>query len=79
MNDVVNIGGENEITILELAQTIIRLTNSKSRIVHLPALKDGDMTRRKPDVKKMRELLSKEPVSLEDGLKKVLANTKYIL
>lgn len=79
VNDVVNIGGENEITILELAQTIIRLTNSKSQIVHLPALKDGDMTRRKPDVKKMRELLDKEPVSLEDGLKTVLANTKYIL
>lgn len=79
VNDVVNIGGENEITILELAQTIIRLTKSSSKIVHLPALKDGDMTRRKPDVKKMRELLDREPVSLEDGLQKVLSNTTYIL
>ena len=74
MNDVVNIGGENEITILELAQTIIRLTDSKSKLAHLPALKEGDMTRRRPDIAKMKQLLNHETVSLEDGLKKVLEN-----
>ena len=79
VNDVVNIGGENEITILELAQTIISLTNSNSKIIHLPALVEGDMTRRKPDITKMKQLLSKPPVTLEDGLKRVLENTKYIL
>jgi nucleoside-diphosphate-sugar epimerase len=79
VNDVVNIGGCTEITILELAETIIRLTNSKSKIVHLPALKEGDMTRRQPDTAKMKQLLNKEPISLEDGLKKLLENTSYIL
>ena len=79
VNDVVNIGGDKEITILELAQTIIRLTNSNSKIVHLPALKDGDMTRRRPDIAKMKQLLNKENISLEEGLKMVLQNTKYIL
>ncbi|MDQ3046514.1 MAG: NAD-dependent epimerase/dehydratase family protein [Bacteroidota bacterium] len=79
VNEVVNIGGENEITIRELAETIIRVTGSKSKIVHLPALKDGDMTRRKPDITKMKQLLTSEPVKLEDGLKKLLENTSYIL
>ena len=79
INDVVNIGGSNEITILELANTIIRLTNSKSKIIHLPALKEGDMTRRQPDTTKMKQLLNREPVTLEAGLKKLLENTSYIL
>jgi len=79
INDVVNIGGENEITILELAQTIIKITNSKSKIIHLPALKEGDMTARKPDTTKMKQLLNREPVKLEDGLKRLLENTSYIL
>jgi UDP-glucose 4-epimerase len=79
VNDVVNIGGENEITILELAQTIIRLTDSKSKLVHLPALKEGDMTRRRPDIAKMKTLLNHKTLTLEEGLKKVLENTSYII
>jgi nucleoside-diphosphate-sugar epimerase len=79
VNDVVNIGGENEITILELAQTIIRVTGSSSKVVHLPALKEGDMTRRKPDISKMKQLLNKPLMGLEEGLKKVLEDTRYIL
>ena len=79
VNDVVNIGGNKEITILELAQLIIRLTNSKSQIVHLPALKEGDMTRRQPDISKMKQLLNKEAVTLEEGLKKLLEDTSHIL
>jgi UDP-glucuronate decarboxylase len=79
INDVVNIGGEIEVPILQLAQTIIKLTNSSSKIVHLPALEDGDMTRRKPDITKMKELLkNREMLSLEDGLKKVIDNHKHI-
>jgi UDP-glucuronate decarboxylase len=72
INDVVNIGNDNETTILELAQTIIRITKSKSKIVHVPALKDGDMTRRLPDIAKMRELLGKDLTTLEDGINKLL-------
>jgi UDP-glucose 4-epimerase len=72
VNDVLNIGNDNETTILELAQTIIKITKSNSKIVHLPALKDGDMTRRLPDNTKMRQLLGKELTTLEDGIQKLL-------
>lgn len=79
IDDVVNIGSDNEITILELAKTIIKLTHSKSKIVHLPPLPEGDMTRRQPDATKMKQLLNRPFVSLEDGLKKILSNTQFIL
>ncbi len=79
VNDVVNIGGEDEISIIDLAQTIIRITNSSSKIIHLPALEEGDMMRRKPDISKMKQLLEGQMISLEDGLKKVLENASYIL
>ena len=79
VNDVVNIGGDIEITILDLAKTIIKITKSKSKIVHLPPLKDGDMTRRKPDVTRMNKLLGRKPVELEKGLMNIIKNTKYIL
>ncbi|MFN4233340.1 MAG: NAD-dependent epimerase/dehydratase family protein [Bacteroidia bacterium] len=79
VNDVVNIGGEIEISIKNLAEKIIALTGSSSKIVHLPALKEGDMTRRQPDNTKMKKLLGRELLSLENGLKKVINNTQYIL
>jgi len=79
INDVVNIGGDAEITILDLAKTIIDLTNSKSKIIYLPKLEEGDMTRRKPDTTKMKTLLHKEAISLEEGLKKIIADNKFIL
>lgn len=68
INDVVNLGGDLEYTILEVANIIIRLTNSKSKIIHLPALEEGDMKRRCPDISKMRKLLGRNPVHLEEGL-----------
>lgn len=79
VNDVVNIGGDVEITILNLARTIIKLTGSKSKIVHLPALEEGDMTRRQPDVSKMKQLLNRPTKTLEEGLKIVIENTRFIL
>ena len=79
VNDVVNIGGDIEVTILNLAKTIIKLTNSESKIVHLPALEEGDMTRRQPDVSKMKQLLNRPTKSLEEGLKIVIENNRFIL
>lgn len=72
VNDVVNIGSDVETTIFDLAKTIIRLINSSSKIIHLPALVEGDMTRRKPDITKMKELLKREPILLEEGLKELI-------
>jgi UDP-glucuronate decarboxylase len=79
VNDVVNIGSDIEMTILDLAKTIVKLTGSKSQIVHLPPLAEGDMTRRMPDATKMKQLLGKPFIPLEEGLKKVLADTRFIL
>ncbi|MBC7413177.1 MAG: GDP-mannose 4,6-dehydratase [Bacteroidia bacterium] len=79
INDTINVGGENEITILELAQTIIDVTQSKSKIVHAPALKEGDMTRRCPDISKMKTLLAKDLLPLHQGLQQLLTNTSYII
>jgi nucleoside-diphosphate-sugar epimerase len=74
LNDVANIGNGKIVTILELAETIIRLTNSSSKIVHLPSLEEGDMTRRQPDIEKMSTLLERPFTSLEDGIQIILNN-----
>jgi len=67
LNDVVNVGGGNEITILDLAKEIIRVTGSTSKIVHLPALAEGDMTRRVPDLGKI-SAIKENFISLEKGI-----------
>ncbi len=72
INDVFNVGNDIEITILELAELIIKLTNSKSKIVFLPKLEEGDMPRRQPDLSKMRKICTKKQISIEEGLKKVI-------
>jgi UDP-glucose 4-epimerase len=69
VNDVVNIGTDYEISILDLAKKIIRLTGSKSKIVHLPPLKEGDMTRRCPDVTNMKKLLGRKMISIDEGIR----------
>ncbi len=71
-NDVFNIGNDRITTILELAEMIIRETGSKSKIVHLPPLPDGDMTRRQPDITKMKTLLNRDLMPLEEGIRKVI-------
>lgn len=79
VNDVINIGSNNHVTIIELAELIIQLTNSRSKIEFLPPLKEGDMTRRQPDVGKMKQILKRDPISLEDGLKIILASDMAFL
>lgn len=74
VNDVINIGNEKNYTILELANTIIQITNSKSSIEYLPPLAEGDMTRRQPDATKMMRILDRELISLEQGINKILAS-----
>lgn len=69
VNDVLNVGNDMEISILELAKKIITLSNSKSEIIHLPALKEGDMKRRCPDISKMKAVLNRELISIDQGLK----------
>jgi len=77
LNDVVNVGNDKETTIIDLAKMIIKLTKSKSKIVHLPPLKEGDMTRRKPDIAKMKELLGRPLLPIEAGIKKVIDSGNF--
>jgi len=79
INDVVNIGGDKELTIFKLAKKVIRLTKSKSRIIFMPALEEGDMLRRFPDVTKMMALLQREPICLEEGIERILKNPEFII
>ena len=72
VNDVINIGGDKVWTIKDLAEKIIQITGSASRIVNLPPLKDGDMDRRQPDNSKMRSVLEKELIPLEEGVEKMM-------
>lgn len=73
VNDVVNIGSDFEMTILDLAKLIIKETGSSSEIIYLPPLPEGDMTRRKPDITKMRELLSRDLTPVADGVRRIIA------
>jgi len=71
-NDPVNIGNPREMTIKEIAETIIRMTRSKSRIVYKP-LPTDDPKQRKPEITRARTLLNWEPrVELEEGLVKTI-------
>jgi nucleoside-diphosphate-sugar epimerase len=78
VNDVINIGGEVVITILELAVLIIKLTNSKSEIQFLPPLSDGDMTRRQPDNSKMKKILGRELIPLAAGIQKLIESPTFM-
>ena len=77
VNDVANIGTDKEMTILDLAKEIIRITNSRSSIIHMPALKEGDMTRRQPDIMKMMELLNRNFTPLEEGIKSIIRSSHF--
>lgn len=73
VNEVINIGSDIDVTILQLAELIIRMTGSNSKIEFLPPLSEGDMTRRQPDSTKMKLILNnQELISLEDGMKRIL-------
>lgn len=67
-NSILNVGSDEEVTIIELARLIISITGSKSKIVHLPPLKEGDMSRRRPDISKMRKILGRDPMPLREGI-----------
>jgi UDP-glucuronate decarboxylase len=68
----INLGNPHEIPVLKLAEHIIRLVGSRSRIVHLPLPQDDPM-QRCPDIARARQLLGWEPrVALEDGLQRTI-------
>jgi UDP-glucuronate decarboxylase len=75
----INIGNPGEFTILELAEMIIKLTNSSSRIIHLP-LPPDDPKQRKPDISSANKQLGWEPkIGLREGLLKTIAYFEQLL
>src|SRR5690606_4104588 len=75
----VNIGNPNEFTMLQLAERVIELTNSASKIVFKPLPQD-DPKQRQPDIRLAKEKLGWEPtVQLEEGLRKTIAYFEQIL
>ena len=82
MSDVhepVNIGSQEERTMLEFAHAVVKATGSSSGVVHLPAAED-DPKQRRPDTTRAKELLGWSPTtSLEDGLAATIEYFKTIV
>jgi UDP-glucuronate decarboxylase len=75
----INIGNPGEFSIRQLAELVIELTGSSSRIVHMPLPAD-DPKQRRPDISKANELFDWEPtVPLREGLKKTIAYFERLL
>lgn len=73
INEPVNLGNPGEFTIMELAELIVKLTGTKSKILHKPLPAD-DPKQRQPDITKAKKLLKWKPgVKLEEGLVRTLA------
>ena len=74
----VNLGNPNELPVLELAERIIRMTGSSSRIV-FKQLPDDDPKQRQPDITLAKEKLGWQPtIELEDGLKRMIEYFKTV-
>jgi UDP-glucuronate decarboxylase len=75
----INVGNPGEFTMIELAENVLRLTGSRSKLVRMPLPAD-DPKQRKPDITKAKNVLGWEPkVQLEDGLKETIAYFKKLL
>jgi UDP-glucuronate decarboxylase len=75
----VNVGNPGEFTILELAEKVIRLTGSRSKLVFMP-LPEDDPMQRQPDITLAQKVLGWEPkISLDEGLVKTIAYFKSVV
>jgi len=75
----INLGNPSEFTILELAQKVIEMTNSKSRIIHKPLPEDDPMQRR-PLIELAKQYLDWKPTtSLDEGLAKTINYFKKMI
>ncbi len=72
--ETINIGSDDEISIKQLAELILDVTGSSSELQFLPPLKEGDMSRRRPDAGKMRQLLGRELTPLREGVERLVAH-----
>jgi len=69
----INLGNPGEFTMIELAEKVLRLTGSASKLIHMP-LPEDDPKQRRPDISKAKQYLAWEPtVALEQGLERTIA------
>ncbi|WP_167480944.1 NAD-dependent epimerase/dehydratase family protein [Mesorhizobium waimense] len=79
-NEVINVGSDVEMSIRQLAEVVIELLGSSSKLEFRPPLAEGDMTRRCPDTNKMKAMLNRPLVPLEEGIRRLadyLARPEY--
>ena len=77
--EIFNLGNPDEYTVKELADKIIDLTDSKSKIEYSGNFRENDPMRRRPDITKAKKVLDWEPkVSLDEGLKKTIEYYKSL-
>lgn len=75
----VNLGNPGEYTMLELAETVLKLVGSKSKLIHKP-LPEDDPRQRQPDITLAKQMLGWSPVvPLEDGLKETIDYFRRVL
>ena len=72
INSTVNVGNDKEITILELANIVIKCTGSNSKIKFIDPLKEGDMRRRRPNITRMMKLYNRNLVNIEEGISQII-------
>jgi dTDP-glucose 4,6-dehydratase len=79
MHDPVNIGNPRELTVKQIAELVLNLTGSNSKIEHKPLPVDDPKVRR-PDIRRAKQLLGWEPkVELEDGLRKTIEYFRQVV
>jgi UDP-glucuronate decarboxylase len=78
LNDVINVGSDKLYTVKELADIIIQLSHSKSEIISLPPLANGDMTRRQPNNGQMLKILDRPLITLEEGILNLMKNEQFL-
>jgi len=79
IHDPVNLGNPHELTVMEIARLVLKLTGSSSPIQHQPLPVDDPRVRR-PDIRRAKALLGWEPkVELEDGLRKTIEYFREVL
>jgi len=75
----INLGNPDEFTILQLAELVIEMIGSSSKIEQFP-LPEDDPRQRQPDIRRAREILEWEPtIKLKDGLKKTIAHFENMM
>ena len=75
----INLGNPGEFTMIELAEKVLRLTSSKSKLIHLPLPQD-DPKQRRPDIAKAQTLLDWKPtVMLDQGLERTIAYFRTVI